>query len=201
MSRLTIACAVLALGCFARFASAQTCVPKADLGAVAGMNVTKVDNFDQHTGSCFFGNRFYNVYSFSGTAGQTVTFQVQSITLNGTPTLAIANDLSSTNVAFNFGNPGPWTVTLPTSRSYVILVGTLEQFVTGQYSFRAVQGSVIPAPTPTSTLTPTITRSPTQTPTPTPTPTITPTRAPVTPTLVPRMPIILAQPGPTGPRF
>lgn len=178
MSRLTILCAILALGCFARFASAQACVPKADLGAVAGMNVTRVDNFDQHTGSCFSGNRFYNVYSFSGTLGQTVTFQVQGITLNGTPTLAIANDLSSTNFAFNFGNPEPWTVTLPSSRSYVIIVGTLEQFVTGQYSFRGVQGSVIPTPTRSPTLTPTIT----------------PTRAPVTPTLVPRMPIIRVGP-------
>ena len=178
----------IALACIFAVTAAegQTCSLKGDFGSV-GNSLDKTFSDSLGPRSCFSGSRFFDYYAFSGNAGQVVTFvfTLTPRTNTASPTIAIARDINSSLLAFNVAgrNPASLTFTLLSSGSYVVILGTLETFAQGDYTLRGFSGSSPPA-TPTST----------------PSPTITPGGPTVTPTLVPRMPVVKLLPGPIGPR-
>lgn len=175
---------------------AQTCV-KGSFGSLTS-DQTFSSKFTQVATppSCFSGDRFWDFYSFNGTAGQAVTFILTFVPplTDSKPMISIARDANSSPLTWNLTGDNPLVrpYTLPSTGNYVVIVSTLNSYGLATYTLRGFSGV---APTPSPIITPTVARSQTPTPTPTPPPSgSTPTPLPpvgATPTTVPRMPVVL----------
>ena len=135
--------------CFAppAFGEDEPCTPKSDLGTISRIDLTRSDTFRKRIGSCFSDGFFADVFTFTGTAGQIVTFAVsKGGHFTGTPTLAIAKDVNSPAL-YGFTSVPPFKLTfaLPNSGSFIVVVSSIEPYVTGDYTLKVKEGASVSA--------------------------------------------------------